>query len=418
MSVKNTSKNTNNQEPIIKSDISTMWMNIEDIHPYANNPRKNDDAVQSVANSIKEFGWQQLIVVDKDGVIIAGHTRYKAALSLGIKEIPVHIANNLTDEQVKAYRLADNKTHDLSSWDDDLLLDELGSIDSIDMSLFGFDEHEIQMDIEEDEYDVEVPEEPQTKYGDIYHLGDHILMCGDSTKKEDVDKLIGSNKADMVFTDPPWNVDYGGSIKEDNPQGYKPRTIMNDSMSTEDFKKFMNASFMMMKESCRDGAMVYIVMSAQEWGNMMLSLKDNGFHWSSTIIWNKNAHIMSRKDYHTKYEPIWYGWEDSGPRICPLTDRKQNDVWDVNKPTKSVEHPTMKPIELIARAVQNSSRKGSIVLDLFGGSGSTMIACEQLGRKNLSMELDPAYCDVIVDRWEKYTGRNAEKLIGVDENGS
>ena len=418
MSVKNTSKNTNNQEPIIKSDISTMWMNIEDIHPYANNPRKNDDAVQSVANSIKEFGWQQLIVVDKDGVIIAGHTRYKAALSLGIKEIPVHIANNLTDEQVKAYRLADNKTHDLSSWDDDLLLDELGSIDSIDMSLFGFDEHEIQMDIEEDEYDVEVPEEPQTKYGDIYHLGDHILMCGDSTKKEDVDKLIGSNKADMVFTDPPWNVDYGGSIKEDNPQGYKPRTIMNDSMSTEDFKKFMNASFMMMKESCRDGAMVYIVMSAQEWGNMMLSLKDNGFHWSSTIIWNKNAHIMSRKDYHTKYEPIWYGWEDSGPRICPLTDRKQNDVWDVNRPTKSVEHPTMKPIELIARAVQNSSRKGSIVLDLFGGSGSTMIACEQLGRKNLSMELDPAYCDVIVDRWEKYTGRNAEKLIGVDENGS
>jgi len=265
MSVKNTSKNTNNQEPIIKSDISTMWMNIEDIHPYANNPRKNDDAVQSVANSIKEFGWQQLIVVDKDGVIIAGHTRYKAALSLGIKEIPVHIANNLTDEQVKAYRLADNKTHDLSSWDDDLLLDELGSIDSIDMSLFGFDEHEIQMDIEEDEYDVEVPEEPQTKYGDIYHLGDHILMCGDSTKKEDVDKLIGSNKADMVFTDPPWNVDYGGSIKEDNPQGYKPRTIMNDSMSTEDFKKFMNASFMMMKESCRDGAMVYVVMSAQEW---------------------------------------------------------------------------------------------------------------------------------------------------------
>ena len=142
---------------------------------------------------------------------------------------------------------------------------------------------------------------------------------------------------------------------------------------------------------------------------MMLALTDNGFHWSSTIIWNKNSHIMSRKDYHTKYEPIWYGWDDRGPRVCPLTDRKQNDVWDVDRPTKSEEHPTMKPIELVARAVHNSSRKSNIVLDLFGGSGSTMIACEQLGRKNRSMELDPAYCDVIIDRWEKFTGRQAER---------
>lgn len=399
------------------SDLSATWMPISDVHPYAKNPRKNDSAVEAVANSIKEFGWQQLIVVDSDGTIIVGHTRYKAALALGLTEIPVHVASDLTPEQCRAYRLADNKTHDLSSWDDDLLLEELGSIDSLDMTLLGFDEHAIPTDIVDDGFEPEIPEEPITRVGDIYILGDHRLMCGDSTDPVDVSRLMDGEKADMIFTDPPWNVDYG-DVDEDNPQGYKPRKILNDSMSTEDFNRFMHSVFTRMKESSRAGAMVYVVMSAQEWGNLMLSLKDTGFHWSSTIIWNKNSHVMSRKDYHTRYEPIWYGWDDSGPRLCPLKDRKQCDVWDVDRPVRSEEHPTMKPIELVARAVKNSARKGAVVLDLFGGAGSTMIACEQLGRKNLSMELDPAFCDVIVQRWEEFTGRKAELVARRDPDGN
>lgn len=384
-------------------------MNIEDIRPYGKNPRKNDGAVQAVANSLKLFGWRQLIVVDSKGVIIVGHTRYKAAKALGLREVPVNVASDLTDEQTKAYRLADNRTHDLSEWDDGLLLEELSGIESLDMSMLGFDEHQLPYEVEEDEFEVVIPEEPRTELGDMYVLGDHILMCGDSTRSEDVLRLIGDEKADMIFMDPPWNVNYG-DVGDDDPMGYKPRTILNDDMSTEDFEEFMRSAFARAKDASRDGAMIYVVMSAQEWGNMMLAMRDSGFHWSSTIIWNKNSHVMSRKDYHTKYEPIWYGWEGSGPRVCPLTDRKQSDVWDIDRPKKSEEHPTMKPIELVARALQNSSRKGNVVLDLFGGSGSTMIACEQLGRRNRTMELDPAYCDVIVKRWEEYTGNEARRI--------
>lgn len=391
------------------NEISSRWVPIEEIRPYEKNPRKNDGAVDAVANSIQEFGWQQLIVVDKDNVIIAGHTRYKAALKLGLSEVPVRVASDLTEEPVRAYRLADNKTHELSDWNTELLLEELESIDTLDMTLLGFDEHLIPTDIIEDDFEVDIPEEPITQRGDLIVLGDHILMCGDSTVAEDVERLMAGDRADMVFTDPPWNVSYG---ETDHPS-WKKRSIMNDSMSTEEFKQFMYSSFKRMSEASREGAMIYVVMSAQEWGNMMLALTDNGFHWSSTVIWNKNSHIMSRKDYHTKYEPIWYGWDDRGPRVCPLADRKQNDVWEIDRPTRSDEHPTMKPIELVARAVRNSSKKGDIVLDLFGGSGSTMIACEQLGRKNRTMELDPAYCDVIVTRWEEFTGKTAERVSDV-----
>ena len=197
-----------------------------------------------------------------------------------------------------------------------------------------------------------------------------------------------------------------GAEKEGNPQGYKPRTILNDSMTTDAFKAFMNSSFKRMSEATKAGGMTYVVMSAQEWGNLMLTLSQNGFHWSSTIIWNKDQLVLSRKDYHTKYEPIWYGWKD-GSRLCPLEDRKQCDVWDFDRPKRSDEHPTMKPVPLVARAVQNSSRKGDIVLDLFGGSGTTLIACEQTGRKCRMMELDPKYVDVIINRWEQLTGKKA-----------
>jgi DNA modification methylase len=211
---------------------------------------------------------------------------------------------------------------------------------------------------------------------------------------------MNGQKADMVFTDPPWNVNYG-AVKEGNPMGYKPRTILNDSMSTSDFKDFMGSAFAMMAMHSKKGCPTYVVMSAQEWGNLMLALHENDYHWSSTIIWNKSHLVMSRKDYHTKYEPIWYGWLDGAPRLCPLIDRKQSDVWDIDRPTKSELHPTTKPIALIEIALKNSSKTGNLIFELFTGSGSTMVASHQLKRKCYGMELDPKYCQVIVDRMIK-----------------
>lgn len=215
--------------------------------------------------------------------------------------------------------------------------------------------------------------------------------------------------ASLVFTDPPWNVNYG-SVEKGNAQGYKPRTILNDFMGTDDFRQFMESAFARMNEASVPGAMTYVVMSAQEWGNMMLTLALNDYHWSSTIIWNKDRLVLSRKDYHTKYEPLWYGWKGGESRICPLEDRKQSDVWDIPRPSNSELHPTTKPVELVQRAILNSSKPGSLVLDLFLGSGTTLIACETTGRKCCGMELDPIYCDVIVKRWEGFAGKKA-KLV-------
>jgi DNA modification methylase len=389
---------------------------ISKIKPYENNPRINEKAVEKVANSLREFGFQQPIVVDKDGVIIVGHTRLKAAEMLGLKEVPVLVAKDLTEAQVKAYRLADNKTAEFSEWDMDLLAFELEGLEAFDFDMlpFGF---EIAGEVTEDDFDAdeaisEIEEEgyePFTKLGQIWKLGNHRLLCGDSTKQEDVDRLMDGKLAAMVFTDPPWNVNYG-AVDEKNAQGYKPRTILNDSMGTEDFKEFMQQAFSCMSKASEPGAMTYVVMSAQEWGNVMLALSENDYHWSSTIIWNKDRLVLSRKDYHTKYEPIWYGWKSDGPRNYPLADRKQSDVWDIDRPSKSDEHPTMKPIELVARAIKNSSGIGSNVLDLFGGSGTTLIAAEKTGRKCFMMELDPKYCDVIIRRWEELTGEKAELL--------
>lgn len=390
---------------------------LTDIRPYEKNPRKNDEAVKYVAESIKEFGFKVPIVIDKDGVIVAGHTRYKAAKKLNLKEVPCIVADDLTDEQIKAFRLADNKVAEKAEWDFELLGDELDDLFTFDMTLFGFDEFaedEEPAEIVEDDYDITPPEEPKAKRGDIYKLGNHRLMCGDSTSIDDVTLLMAGEKASMGFTDPPWNVNYG-AVKEGNAQGYRPRTILNDFMGTEDFKEFMNKAFASLNFAMKDGAMTYVVMSAQEWGNMMLTLAQNNYHWSSTIIWNKDSLVLSRKDYHTKYEPIWYGWKE-GSRLCPLEDRKQSDVWDIPRPKKSEEHPTMKPVELVARAITNSSKKGDIVIDLFGGSGTTLIASEQTGRCCRMMELDPKYVDVIVNRWEQLTGKTAELIKAEKEN--
>lgn len=221
-------------------------------------------------------------------------------------------------------------------------------------------------------------------------------------------QLMNGKNARFVFTDPPWNVDYGS---DSTHPSWKPRKILNDKMSTEDFGAFLYAAFKAMKEVSEPGCMTYIVMSPQEWGNMMNALRELNYHWSSTIIWSKDQLVLSRKDYHTKYEPIWYGWTD-GARLYPLKVRKQSDVWEIPRPKVSEEHPTMKPVALVAKAIENSSRAGDTVLDLFGGSGTTLIAAEQLGRTCHMMELDPKYCDVIIERWENLTG---EKAVLINE---
>ena len=395
--------------------MNIVYKKVDEIIPYEKNPRINDAAVEAVAKSIKEFGFRVPLVLDKNNVIITGHTRLRSAKMLGMTEVPCIIADNLTPEQVQAYRIADNKTGEIAEWDYALLPMELKDLQNadFDLSVLGFDPDELDKLLNggteetitegETEPDAvpEVPEEPVSKRGEIYQLGRHRLMCGDSTNPEDVGRLMRDVKAAMVFTDPPWNVNYG-AIEQGNPQGYRPRTILNDFMGTEDFKNFMFKSFKNMKENTLPGAMIYVVMSAQEWGNMMLTLAQNDFHWSSTIIWNKDRLVLSRKDYHTKYEPIWYGWSEGEARLHPLPDRKQSDVWDIPRPSKSDDHPTMKPVELVVRAIQNSSDPNAVILDLFGGSGTTLIACEQTGRQGFTMELDPKYCDVIRRRWAEF----------------
>ncbi len=394
------------------------YISLSKLKPYEKNARKHQKAdLATIENSIREFGMCDPIGIWSDqNIVVEGHGRLLALKALGHTEAPCIRLDHLTDEQRRAYALAHNKTAEMSEWDFDLLPGELDDILDIDMTAFGFefDIEEEEPEVHEDDYEVEVPEEPKAKRGDIYQLGNHRLMCGDSTSIDDVEKLMDGGKADMGFTDPPWNVNYG-AVEKGNAQGYKPRTILNDFMGTEDFKDFMNMAFASLNFSMKDGAMTYVVMSAQEWGNMMLTLAQNNYHWSSTIIWNKDSLVLSRKDYHTKYEPIWYGWKE-GTRLCPLEDRKQSDVWDIPRPKKSEEHPTMKPVELVARAIRNSSKPGDVVIDLFGGSGTTLIASEETNRCCRMMELDPKYVDVIINRWETLTGEKAVLLNDSSSN--
>ena len=388
--------------------------------PAAYNPRKDlkpgDPEFEKIRRSIEEFGYVEPIIVNSDMTIIGGHQRVKVLSALGYTKIDcVIIEVDKTKE--KALNIALNKI--TGDWDTASLAQLLNELDkeSYNIELTGFDWDEAEKllkTIDEDndaskdeEYDVVVPEEPISQKGDIWLLGRHRLMCGDSTIPDDMKILTEGKRVEMTFTDPPWNVNYGAT---DHPS-WKQRTIKNDCMSEEDFKGFMSKSFACMAESLVVGGMVYVVMSAQEWGSLMPALADNGFHWSSTIIWNKDRLVLSRKDYHTRYEPIWYGWKDGAPRIHPLTDRQQCDVWDIPRPSKSEEHPTMKPVELVQRAIENSSKHGNFVLDQFGGSGTTLIACENSGRTCFIMELDPKYVDVIVNRYIDKVGAANEVFL-------
>jgi len=399
---------------------------ITEVHPNPKNPNQHPDSqIELLAKIISEQGWRAPVTVStRSGLVVRGHGRLMAAKYAGCKIVPVDFQGYDSEESELADLVADNRLAELASNDNKMLVEIFQDIDTgeIDFELSGYttDEYQALMDALSDSLTTEVEEddvpevdetvEPNAKRGDLYQLGRHRLLCGDSTMIDDVEKLMGGDKADMVFTDPPWNVNYG-DIKGDNPQGYKPRTILNDFMGTEEFKDFMFSAFNCMNAVSNDGCMTYVVMSAQEWGNMMLTLAQNNYHWSSTIIWNKDSLVLSRKDYHTKYEPIWYGWKE-GTRLHPLEDRKQSDVWDIPRPKKSELHPTMKPVELVARAIENSSNTGDIVLDLFGGSGTTLIAAEQTGRCARLNELDPKYVDVIIARWEQLTGQKAVLLNG------
>ncbi len=384
---------------------------LEKIIPYARNPRRNEHAVAKVAGSIKEFGWQQPIVVDTDYVIVAGHTRYLAAQQLGMKELPVKIADDLTPAQIKAYRIADNRTHEEAEWIDELLAIELGEIRDMgyDLDITGFDPDELDKllagdgsdGLTDDDAIPEVAEKAISLPGDIWICGNHRLMCGDSTDPVAIEKLMGGVLADMTFTDPPYNVNYGASMK-DKVRGNN-RTIKNDNLG-EDFYAFLLKACFNLLAVTKGG--VYVCMSSSELDTLQKAFREAGGHWSTFVIWAKNTFTMGRADYQRQYEPILYGWKEGNKHFwCGARD--QGDVWFVDKPTANDLHPTMKPVSLVERAITNSSKSRDIVLDSFGGSGTTMIACEKTGRSARLMELDPKYADVIVRRWQEYTGEKA-----------
>lgn len=386
--------------------------------PDGKNARKHDEKnLNEVRRSLEQFGQHAPLVVQRGtNRVLIGNGRLEAMKSLGWESADVFYVDD-DDEKAIRRALADNRTAELAEWDTQILtalIKDLSSDDlpgwspkEIDAMLLG-DEPEAQ----DDDFDIAaaIPDEPICLHGDIWMLGKHRLMCGDTTKAEDVAALMAGKKTRIIVTDPPWNVDYGSSRNPRWKNG-TDRQILNDSMKTEDFHKFLLAAFHNMAVAAEPGCMTYVVMSAQEWGNLMDVMHETGYHWSSTIIWAKDQLVLSRKDYHTQYEPIFYGWTE-GTRLCPLDDRKQSDLWQFQRPKRSDEHPTMKPVPLIARAIQNSSKKGEIVLDLFGGSGTTLVAAEETDRVCYMMELEPKYCDVIIKRWEALTDKKAVLING------
>jgi DNA modification methylase len=452
-----------------------MWK-IERVKPYEKNPRKNEGAIDAVAKSIQEFGFRVPIVVDGDGVIIAGHTRLKAAEKLGLAEVPVHVARELSDDQVKALRIADNKLHELSAWDMELLPIELADLQGVnfDLSLLGFSAEDMAALLAPagtegltDPDDVPAPPDAATTVpGDIWVLGNHRLMCGDSSKPEDLDRLLGGQPIHLVNTDPPYNVKVeprsnnaiaagitsfqsgvrspesgakrrgrgpgSGLQTQDSglhhhqsmdlarhPEKAQPTTkkmrakdrpLANDFVSDQEFDRLLAAWFGNIARVLIPGGGFYIWGGYANCANYPPVLKACELYFSQAIIWIKEHPVLTRKDFMGNHEWCFYGWREGaahrffGPNNVP-------DTWSIKKVNpNAMVHLTEKPVELARRAMEYSSRPGENVLDLFGGSGSTLIAAEMTGRRAFLMELDPLYCDVIVQRWEKFTGRKAERL--------
>ncbi len=386
---------------------------LDRLKPYVRNAKMHGaDQVAKIAASMAEFGWTVPCLVADDGELIAGHGRILAAEQLGLKEAPVIVLGHLTDEQRRAYRIADNKLTELGEWDEIVLSEELQMLASedFDLSLIGFDDDELdallsglddETDTEGEDDIPEPPEDPVSRLGDLWVLGNHRLLCGDATVATDVERVLADAKANLCFCDPPYNVDYAGGAGAE--QAGKGRRIKNDALG-DAFGQFLYDACLLINTHT-NGA-VYICMSSSELHTLQAAFTKAGGHWSTFVIWAKNRFTLGRSDYQRQYEPILYGWpEGVKRRWCGARD--QGDVWNINRPTKNDLHPTMKPVSLVERAIQNSSRKGDLVFDPFGGSGTTLIAAENTGRKAALLELDPKYVDVIVERWQRLTGLEA-----------
>lgn len=396
--------------------LNVKYRKVEDLIPYVNNSRKHsDEQVAQISASIKEFGWTNPILIDGTNSIIAGHGRLMAARKLKMEEVPTIELDHLTDTQRKALVIADNKLALNADWDNTLLTIELDELlkDGFTLDILGFNQDELAALLEPEQIEgltdedavPEVPEEPKTKLGDIYQLGNHRLMCGDSTSIDAVEKLMDGSFADLLHTDPPYNVDYDNSSRP-NP-GKSLGKIKNDTMSSDDFYKFIYEMGACAYSVLKDGSSAYIWHADRETINFKKGMIDAGFDFAQTIIWKKPM-LLSRTRYQWAHEPCLFMVKGS-PYFTD--DRTKTTVWDFGGYDKSKNvHPTQKPIFIPEEAINNSSKQGSNVLDLFGGSGSTLIACEKLSRKAFVMELDPKYCDVIVKRWEDFTGKKAELL--------
>jgi len=423
-----------------------------DIKPYDKNPRDNDAAVDAVAHSIREYGFRQPIVVDKDGVIIVGHTRLKAAQKLGLTEVPVHVAVDMTPEQIKAYRIADNKVAELATWDMELLpieLSELRGMD-VDLALLGFSSEELEKilgatgteGLTDPDAVPAPPDEATTRPGDLWILGNHRLLCGDSSKTEDVDRLLEGTRIQLVNTDPPYNVQVaprsnaavavaraGGKFvgsqgldvgvegvakaSETTQVKLRPRdrALANDFVSDEEFARLLRAWFGNVQRVLEPGRAYYIWGGYSNIWNYPNALKDCELYFSQMIIWVKEHPVLTRKDFMGNHEWCFYGWREGAAHYFNPEIKNATDVWSVKKINpQSMVHLTEKPVELAVRAMTYSSKPGENVLDLFGGSGSTLIAAEKTGRKTFLMELDELYCDVIVRRWEEFTGKKADRV--------
>ena len=378
--------------------------------PSARNARTHSaEQIAQIAASIREFGWTIPALVDEQGTIIAGHGRILAAQSLGISEVPVMVATGWSEAQRRAYVIADNKLALNAGWDEELLRLELGELKGlgVDLGLTGFGELELEkllLGTDGDGDPDEAPEPPQeaiSKPGDLWICGEHRVLCGDATVRADVDRLLDGELADMAFTDPPYNVNYANSAK-DKLRG-KNRPILNDALG-EGFEALLHAASANMLAVTK-GA-IYICMSSSELDTLQKAFREAGGKWSTFVIWAKNAFTMGRADYQRQYEPILYGWKEGTDHYwCGARD--QGDVWFIDRSHKNDLHPTMKPVALVERAIRNSSKGRDIVLDPFGGSGTTIIAAERSGRRARLIELDPKYIDVIVQRWQAYTGEVA-----------
>jgi DNA modification methylase len=402
------------EEKVMSPDATTP-MSVElrplaAVRPYANNPRQNDDAVEAVAESIRRFGFRQPIVVDADGVIVAGHTRFRAAQRLGLATVPVHVATDLTPDEVRAYRLADNKTAELASWDDAMLSIELDALRGagIDWTLLGFDEEELAKllapagteGLTDPDAVPEKPADPITKPGDLWLLGKHRLLCGDSTSGPDVARLLDGAVPSLMVTDPPYGVEYDPEWRMDaGLTGNTARMgkVMNDDRAdwTEAWKLF-------------PGDVAYVYHAGVFASTVQQSLERAGFAIRAQIIWAKDRLALSRGDYHWQHEPCWYAVREGG-KGHRTDDRTQTTLWSIPaRDDAGHGHGTQKPVECMERPVRN--HLADTVYEPFAGSGTTVIACERTGRTCMAMELDPGYCDVVVRRWEHFTGRKAERV--------